>query len=148
MWFFELASTPATQSLEDSIMFRADLNDQVADQLMLCCLSGKAIVWLLDFCIGSLRSLYWLQSIDASSELILLFMTPHTLQEAAGLTAKASIAARHVNGSSSPRRLYIGGLADGGNASAARRAAGEALAIAALRIPGELKSGRSAPPLL
>ena len=74
-------------------------------------------------------------------------MTPHTLQEAAGLTAKVSIAARHVNGSSSPRRLYIGGRAEGGNAPAARRAAGEALAIAALRIPGELKSGRSAPPL-
>lgn len=56
---FELASTPATQGLEDSIVFRADLNDQVADQLMVYCLSGKAIVWLLDFCIGSLRSLYW-----------------------------------------------------------------------------------------
>ena len=35
--FFELASTPATQSLEDSLMFRADPNDQVADELMLCC---------------------------------------------------------------------------------------------------------------
>ena len=55
--FFELASTPATQSLEDSLMFRADLNDQVADQLMLCCLSEKAIVRLLFFGIGSLRPL-------------------------------------------------------------------------------------------
>ena len=47
--FFELAGTPATQSLDDSFMFRADLDDQVADQLMLCCLSGKSIVQLLFF---------------------------------------------------------------------------------------------------
>ena len=99
------------------------------------------------FGVGSLRSLYLLQGIDASSGLILFLMTLHTLQKAAGLTAKASTAARHANGNSSSRRLYIGGLADGSNASAARRAAGEALAIAALRIPGELKHGRGTPPL-
>ena len=34
----------------------------------------------------------------------------------------------------SPARLYLGGLADGNTASAARQAAGEALAVAALRL--------------
>ena len=39
----------------------------------------------------------------------------------------------------------MGGRADGSNASAARRAAGEALAVAALRIQGERKHGRGTP---
>ena len=55
------------------------------------------------------------------------------LQSAAGLGSDASLW-RAGHNACNPVGVYLGGLADGSNASAARQAAGEALAEAALRL--------------
>ena len=146
--FFKLAGTPACQSLEDSLIFRADFNDQVIGPALAAVhvkKDSRGCPWVF---IGRLQFLPLNYGIDASSGMRLVLLTAHTLQKGAGLAAKVRSAAKHANGSSSPSSLYIGGLANGSNASTARRAAGEALAIAALQIQGKLKCGRGSPPLV
>ena len=64
------------------------------------------------------------------------------LQGAAGLGPKSSVSRAGDNGCN-VAQLYLGGAPDGSNASAARQAAGEALAAAALRLnAGEDCTGR------